>query len=155
MCQDGQDPGQILADCVKKCTQIVKKVDPGKGIIVWNDMFDKYHNASPTARNYYLVKGKGPWAGSWEGVASDVGVANWAKNKLDSLKFFADRGNQQILAGYYDSDPKNIVAWLKTASGVKNVVGVVYTTWQGDYSNLEKFIDYVNKFEEENAAKTK
>jgi hypothetical protein len=151
----GKTPGEILADCIKKCTQIVKKVDPGKGIIVWNDMFDPYHNASPTVKEYYLVKGKGPWAGSWEGVSSDVGVANWHQNNADSLKFFGDRGNQQLLAGYYDADPKRIVEWLKTASETKNVVGVIYTTWQGDYSNLEKFIDYVNKFEQENTPKTK
>jgi hypothetical protein len=151
----GKTPGQLLADCVRKCTQIVKKVDPGKGIIVWNDMFDKFHNASQAPKDFYLVKGKAPWAGSWEGLSSDVGVANWHQNNADSLKFFADRGNQQILAGYYDADPKKIVDWLKTAAGTKNIAGVMYTTWRGDYSNLETFIDLVNKFEQENAPKTK
>jgi hypothetical protein len=130
-------------------------VHGGCGQQVWNDMFDKYHNASPEPKNYYLVKGKGPWAGSWEGLSSDVGVANWSQNNADSLKFFADRENQQLLAGYYDSDPKHIVDWLKTASGTRNVVGVVYTTWIADYSNLERFIDYVNKFEQENVATKK
>jgi hypothetical protein len=151
----GKTPGQILADCIRKCTQIVKKVDPGKGIIVWSDMFDPHHNASQAPKDFYLVKGKAPWAGSWEGLGTDVGVANWHQNSADSLKFFADRGNQQVLAGYYDSDPKKILDWLKTAAGTKNIAGVMYTTWRGDYSNLETFIDLVNKFEQENAAKTK
>ena len=143
----GKTPGQMLADCVKKSTQIVKKVDPGKPIMIWNDMFDPHHNASPTAKEFYIVKGKAPWANSWEGLSSDIGVLNWNQNNADSMKFFADRGQQQILAGYYDADPKKIVDWLKTASETRNVVGVVYTTWESDYSNLEKFIDYVNKFE--------
>jgi hypothetical protein len=151
----GKTPGQILADCIGKCTRIVKKVDPGKGIVVWNDMFDKCDNASPAPKPFYLVKGKGPWAGSWEGLSADIGVANWHQNSADSLKFFADRGNQQILAGYYDDDPKKIVDWLKTASGTRNVVGVMYTTWEQNYTNLETFIDYVNKFQEPGAEKTK
>jgi len=151
--KSGKTPGQLLADNVKKCTEIIKQVDPGKPILALNDMFDPFHNARPEARNYYLVKGKGPFAGSWEGLSSDVGIANWMQNKLDSLKFFADRGHQQILAGYYDSDPKKIVDWLETSKQVRNVAGVMYTTWAADYSNLEKFIQYVNKWEAENAGK--
>ena len=45
--------------------------DPGKPIYVWSDMFDPYHNAPKTGR-YYLVKGDGPWYGSWEGLDKDV-----------------------------------------------------------------------------------
>ncbi|MGD0091897.1 MAG: hypothetical protein ABSE73_18440 [Planctomycetota bacterium] len=151
--KSGKTPGQLLADNVRKCTEIIKRVDPGKPILVWNDMFDPFHNARPDAKHFYLVKGRGPWAGSWEGLSSDVGVANWMQNKLDSLKFFSDRGHQQILAGYYDADPKKIVDWLDTSKQAKNVVGVMYTTWAADYSNLEKFIEYANKWEAENAGK--
>ena len=38
-------------------------------------------------------------------------------------------------------------AWLETASKHKNIVGVMYTTWVGDYSKLEEFIGQVKKFE--------
>ena len=145
--KSGKTPGKLLADCVDKCTRIIEQVDPGKPIMAWNDMFDPFHNASTNVPVYYLVKGKSPWAGAWEGLSSDVLVGNWRQNNLDSLKFFADRGNQQILAGYYDSDPRKIIDWLKTAKPVKGVVGVIYTTWIGDYSNLEKFIGCVNEFE--------
>ena len=151
--KSGKTPGQLLADNVRKCTEIIKQVDPGKPILAWNDMFDPFHNANPETKNYYLVKGKGPWAGSWEGLSSDVAIANWMQNKLDSLKFFADRGHQQILAGYYDHDPKDIVDWLNTSKQARNVVGVMYTTWAGDYSNLEKFIQYVNDWEAANPVK--
>jgi hypothetical protein len=153
--KSGKTPGQLLADNIKKCTEIIKKTDPGKPIMAWNDMFDPFHNAPKNDKVYYLVKGKGPWAGSWEGLSSDVLIGNWMQNNLDSLKFFADRGNQQILAGYYDSDPKKIVDWLQTAKGAKGVVGVMYTTWIGDYSKLEAFLDCVNKFEAENSTKDK
>jgi len=152
--KSGKTPGQLLADNVRKCTEIIKKVDPGKPIMAWNDMFDPNHNAKPDAKSFYLVKGTGPWAGSWEGLsAPDVGIANWAQNKLESLKFFAGRGHQQILAGYYDHDPKLIVDWLDTSKQVQGVVGVMYTTWVGDYSKLEQFIEHVKKWEADNAGK--
>jgi hypothetical protein len=76
-----------------------------------------------------------------------VGVATWLYNSQASLKFFADRGHQQLLAGYYDADPARIVPWLETAAKHKNIVGVMYTTWVGDYSKLEEFIGLVKKFE--------
>ena len=54
-------------------------------------MFDPYHNA--VEGPYYLVNG--PWTGSWEGLDKDVMVVNWNYGKRDqSLKFFADRGQQ-------------------------------------------------------------
>jgi hypothetical protein len=143
----GKTPGQLLADSVRKVTAIVKKVAPGKAIATWNDMFDPYHNASPDIKQCYMVKGKGPWAGSWEGLSSDVLILNWRQNNPESLKFFASRGNQQVLAGYYDKDPKRIVAWLEMAGDAPGVVGVMYTTWKNDYSKIGEFIGNANQYE--------
>ena len=104
-------------------------------------MFDPYHNARKTGR-YYLVKGDGPWYGSWEGLPKEVTVVNWhghEPGRLDSLKFFAARGHKQILAGYYDADPARIRPWLADAAQVEGVVGAMYTTWRDNYADLEKF----------------
>ena len=138
--------GQILADNVAKCSAIIQKADPGKPIMTWNDMFDPFHNAKKEGR-MYLAKGEGPWYGSWEGLPASVIVLNWHNNKEDSLKFFSDRGNPQVLAGYYDQDPKRIVAWLEMASKVKGVQGVMYTTWKNDYSKIDQFMTHVKEFE--------
>ena len=118
---------------------------PGKPILAWNDMFDPFHNARKEGW-MYLAKGAGPWYGSWEGLPERVMVANWHNNNAESLKFFADRGNAQILAGYYDADPQRISAWLEMAAKVKGVCGVMYTTWVNDYSQLERFMQIVNEF---------
>ena len=72
---------------------------------------------------------------------------------LESQKFFEARGQQQILAGYYDADPKNIVDWLNKTKDVKNIVGVMYTTWISNYKDLEKFVEYVDKWEADQAGK--
>jgi hypothetical protein len=138
--------GQILAENVQRCAEIIGRTDPGKPILAWNDMFDPFHNARKQGP-MYLAKGDGPWYGSWEGLPREVLVANWHQNDADSLRFFAERGQRQILAGYYDADPRRIVAWLKMAAGVRGVCGVMYTTWVNDYSKLEAFLKHVKEFE--------
>ncbi len=131
--------GQILAENVRKCCRDHRADGSGKPILAWNDMFDPFHNARKEGW-MYLAKGSGPWYGSWEGLPASVLVANWHQNDAASLKFFADRGNRQILAGYYDADPQRITAWLEMAAKVKRVCGVMYTTWVNDYSQLERFL---------------
>ena len=139
--RSGKNPAQLLADNVRKCTNMVKNEDPGKRIFAWSDMFDPNHNAAKDGF-YYLLKGKGPWSGSWLGLAQDVTVFNWNSDpskRVASLQFFANRGHRQILAGYYDGPTNAIKGWIKDSAGIKGVDGVMYTTWVGDYSKLEDF----------------
>jgi len=134
-------PGQILADNVKRCVEIIRRRDPGKPIYVWSDMFDPTHNAKDKGK-YYLVAGEGPWYGSWEGLDKDVIVVNWhlfPRDRLEALKHFAGRGHRQILAGYYDGKVERIRDWLREAAQVEGVVGVMYTTWRRNYKDLEAF----------------
>lgn len=127
----GKTPGQLLADNVRQCRNLLKPATA----YAWNDMFDPHHNA--VEGPYYLVNG--PLSGSWEGLDTDVVVMNWNYGKRDqSLKFFADRGHRQIIAGYYDGgmDTKQ---WVESAAKVKGVVGFMYTTWHNKYDELEAF----------------
>ena len=127
-----QSPGRLLAENLRKCTQLVRP----QQAYVWNDMFDPFHNG--VGGPYYLVNG--PWTGSWEGLDRNVIVMNWNYGKRDeSLKFFADRGNRQIIAGYYDGPMSDWQNWLKSAAKVNGVVGYMYTTWRSNYSKLEEF----------------
>jgi hypothetical protein len=130
-------PGQMLADNVKQCIQILREINPGGRIYVWNDMFDPNHNA--VKGPYYLVNGS--LEGSWEGLDKDVIILPWYYEKrAESLKFFADRGNKQVIAGYYDSKPERVANWLEAAKAVPgSVIGVMYTTWQNKYDDLEAF----------------
>jgi hypothetical protein len=124
-------PGEILADNVKYCTGLLAGAD----VYAWSDMFDPFHNAHD---HYYLVNGD--LAGSWAGLPASVTVMNWNFGKRDqSLKFFADRGNRQIIAGYYDGDVKRLLDWKKSTAGVKGVLGYMYTTWENHYADLEAF----------------
>ena len=143
--------GQILADNVKRCTAIIRKHEPTRPIYVWSDMFDPYHNA-PKSGRYYLVKGDGPWYGSWEGLDKDVIVVNWhyrnrggkADSRMASLKHLAARGHKQILAGYYGSLSNSITDWLNESTRVDGVIGVVFATWNDDYSDMEAYYKEVD-----------
>lgn len=133
--KEGRTAGELLADNVSRCAAILRKVRPDATVCVWSDMFDPHHNAH---KDFYLVNGD--LAGSWEGLPKDAVVVNWNSAKpKESLPFFANRGHAQVLAGFYDNDPKQIVAWLRAGDSLPGVNGVMYTTWQNDFSKLEEF----------------
>jgi hypothetical protein len=137
-CRDrGLSPGAQLADNVKRCVGILKDVAPTAEVVVWSDMFDPHHNAAGS--RYYLVDGD--LAGSWEGLDKSVIIANWNGGKAAaSLKWFADRGHRQIIAGYYDADDlSGFTKWHQAARGVPGVVGFMYTTWDNKYGLLEEY----------------
>jgi hypothetical protein len=137
----GLDAGAVLAANVKACSQILRELNPRGEIYVWSDMFDPHHNA---VKDYYLVRGN--LAGSWEGLDPTVKIANWNFDHRDeSLKFFADHGHHQLIAGYYDSPLESVTKWLDSAVKSANVDSVMYTTWQGNYSDLERFAEAVKR----------
>jgi hypothetical protein len=132
--REGRSAGQLLAENVRRISGIVRKVDSAAKLCVWSDMFDPHHNAND---NYYLVNGN--LTGSWEGLAQDVVVVNWHQRNRPSLEWFAKRGHAQVLAGFYDGPAGAIRDWLDRAAGLPNVEGVMYTTWRGDFTQLEPF----------------
>lgn len=141
-CQSRQlTPGQIAADNVRTCTGILRIAAPGARVFVWSDMFDPQHNAQP---NYYLVNGD--LTGSWEGLDKDVIIVNWNSGKAaGSLKFFAERGHHQLIAGYYDGPLALTRQWLEKAKSVAGVQGVMFTTWTANYSQLEAFAEMLDE----------
>ncbi len=140
VCQSrGLTPGQLLADNVKRCTQIIHEVSPEAKIWVWSDMFDPMHNAQG---DYYLVNGS--WEGSWEGLTPDIGIVNWAGFlEGKNCKWFADLGHEQVLSGYYDWDDggDGIAGWLNGAQGVPGVSGAMYTSWQEKFDSIEAWAE--------------
>ncbi len=132
----GLTAGAILADNVRSCVKILKEVNPGGRIYVWSDMFDPHHNAK--AGNYYLVRGD--LRGSWEGLDKDVIVAVWYfEKRAESMEFFAKRGNPILIAGYYDGPVGQIRQWMDAVPAKSDFRGVMYTTWQQKYGDVEAF----------------
>jgi hypothetical protein len=129
------DAGALLAENTRACVRILRDTNPGGRIYVWSDMFDPHHDAK---KDYYLVRGD--LAGSWEGLDKDVTIVPWYfEKRAESLRWFAGRGHRQIIAGYYDHAPEQIRQWLESASGIPGVEGVMYTTWERNYGDLDRF----------------
>ena len=91
---------------------------------------------------------EGDLAGAASGVPAEVTVMNWNQDKLhDSLQWFSGVdakqpiAHKQIIAGYYDTGngEATAAAELKAANGVPGVLGFMYTTWNDDYSQMEKY----------------
>jgi hypothetical protein len=137
-CRDRKlTPGQMLAENVRRCTAILKAVNPRARVVVWSDMFDPNHNA--VEGPYYLVNGS--LKGSWEGLSRDIIIANWNGGKArESLAFFDGRGHRQLIAGYYDvEDLSNFRTWDAAARDIKGVMGFMYTTWGNKYNLMESY----------------
>lgn len=135
------DAGPLLAANVKACIKILRDVNPDGAIYAWSDMFDPNHNA---VKDYYLVHGS--LVGSWEGIDSKIIIADWNFGHRDaSLKWFADRGNRILIAGYYDAPLSDLRAWLDSAMKVPGTDAVMYTTWQNNFADLEKFAQVVKE----------
>jgi hypothetical protein len=146
-CQKRQlDAGAILADNVRTCIRILREVNPGGRIYVWSDMFDPHHNAH---KDYYLVRGD--LAGSWEGLDREVIIVPWYFEKREkSLRWFAERGHRQMIAGYYDDKPEQIRAWLDSARKFPGLEGVMDPIWQDNYDDLERFSEAASSWSQAN-----
>ncbi len=129
--------GELLAYNIRRSSEIARSAGGGKPLYVWSDMFDPNHNARA---DYYLVNNS--FAGSWEGLDSDVTVMKWGEPEKagKSLAFFSRRVRNVMIAGFYDEDVEtNRALWASAIGEAPNVAGVMYTTWRGDYSKLEEF----------------
>jgi hypothetical protein len=137
------DAGALLADNARTCVKILKEVNPGGEIYVWNDMFDPNHNAR---KDYYLVRGD--LTGSWEGLDPDVTIVAWYFGKrAESFDFFTKRGHRVLAAGYYDGDPvKSAQGWIEAAKQHPGkAAGIMYTTWARNFAHIEAFAEAVDR----------
>ena len=87
------------------------------------------------------------YAVDYLGLDKDVIILPWYfEKRSESLKFFADRGHKQVIAGYYDHRPEQVKEWLTAAKALPDsVTGVMYTTWQNKYDDLESFVRFVDE----------
>lgn len=141
----GLTPGQLLASSVSQTVQTYQSTIPGAPLYVWSDMFDLYHNA----HNYY-ANVEGDLTGSWKGLPASVRIMNWNLGNLkNSLTWFSGANaaqptaHEQVIAGYYDSGngAASATTELAQAAGISNVMGLMYTTWSGNYSQMQSFAD--------------
>jgi hypothetical protein len=134
--------GQLLAWSFQRTAKALGTLGP---LYVWSDMFDPYQNARD---RYYFVEGT--VAGSWRGVPENVTIVNWNLERLTpSLTWFSGDdprqpvAHRQVIAGFYDPADRDGAGAARRemarAAGIPGVVGMMYTTWTDDYSQLESY----------------
>lgn len=142
-------PGQLLAWSVQNTIDSYSSQIPGASLFVWSDMFDPYHNAIP---HYYYAEGD--MSGSWTGLPSNVTVMNWNLGNLtNSLTWFSGMNpsqpvpHQQFIAGYYDNGngAQDAQQEIAAAAGIPGVRGLMYTTWNNDYSQMQAYAQEAQK----------
>jgi hypothetical protein len=135
--KSGKTPAELLAEHARETIAMVRRATPGRVVAIWNDMFDPYHNAR-AGRYYHVDKG---FSGSWEGIDKEVLVINW-NDKIESFRFWAERGNPQIFAGYYDGElgPEKEGSLARQARALPGMIGWMYTTWNGNFSQMEPYL---------------
>jgi len=131
---------QILGDCITRQVGIIRTLNPAAEVLTWSDMLDPNHNARP---NYYLVDGD--YTGSWLYVPSDLGIVCWyTEKRYLSLRHFSSQGFRTF--GSVNCDGVRLdatVQWLEALDQTPAAAGIMYTTWQNDYSLLLPFADLV------------
>ena len=136
-------PAQLLDWHLNQSYALYRGITPNAPIYVWGDMFDPNMNA---VNNYYLVEGD--LSGSWTGLPGDAIIMNWNLGALrKSAEWFCGKtsrqpvSHRQVIAGYFDSRNGGASATTELAqvSGIPGIIGLMYTTWQDDYSQLAAF----------------
>ena len=134
---------QLLDWSVAQTIQTYQAAVPNAPLYIWGDMFDPNQNA---VSHYFSVEGD--LTGSWSGLPANVTIMNWNLGNLaTALNWFSGQNSnqpiahQQIIAGYYDSGDGWGAAQSEVAdaNGIPGVMGLMYTTWSNDYSQLENF----------------
>ncbi|MBQ3287950.1 MAG: exo-alpha-sialidase [Kiritimatiellae bacterium] len=131
------DMAHIFADCVARQAAIIRRVHPGAALYMWSDMCDPNHNAHD---NYYSCKGT--FSNSWDLVSKDIVQVNWNQDICKtSMAFFDAKGFKTFGSSCCDGDKGLKIAhdWIDACRETRNVTGVMYTTWGGDYSLLPEF----------------
>jgi hypothetical protein len=132
-----KNSGELFAYNIRRSFEITHREGGGKPVYVWSDMYDPNHNAHD---KYYQVNNT--LEGAWEGLDPRTIIMKWGggERARPGLQFFADRGHQQMIAAFYDSDvTEDHKMWSEAMKGIPGIQGIMYTTWQNDYSKLEEF----------------
>lgn len=133
--------GKQLAKNLRRVSRIHLDENQKRPLYIWSDMFDPNLNAR---KGFYLQRGD--LSGSWRGILPNTTVLTWVPNGKvtsmgpKSLKFFSERGHHQLLGAFYDQNVSdNHKDWTAASKNIKGIHGVVYCTWNRDFSQLESF----------------
>jgi hypothetical protein len=140
----GLTMGQILGDCFTRQEALLREVNPKAEILTWSDMLEPGHNAGDRWGKYnHLVNGL--FTGSWEYVPRDLIMVSWWYDiRKESLAFLSSQGFRILGSIACEDDIQQLRDWMVDLRATPGVCGVMYTTWDRNYTQLSQFGDYVS-----------
>ena len=132
-----QDLSMILGRCVTRLYNIIKSNNKDVRVYMWGDMLDPNIGAID---NYCMTRGG--FSNSWQYVPKKIIPVVWDYNNRDkSLSHFRKNGFTSMVSISVDEDASvdRLKAWKKTLNKSKTKPGIMYTTWNHDYSHLKTF----------------
>ena len=133
----GKGLGNLLADCLRRQVEIIRKRVPDAEIYAWPDMFDPYANAKPSSagRDYALCCGS--FAPISDKVPADIVPVVWSdeRSMVAEMAHFNGLGRPTVYAGYYDvftAECFRGVGSMREMQKAKDCRGYVFTTWTPD-----------------------
>lgn len=144
--------GAVLAANIKRTQSIIyEECGSDTEIVIWNDLLDPFHNAHTEDTGYYQVNGW--WADSWIDLDRKIIIMNWnytASRVGKSTRFFASRGNRQIIAGYYDGSASSLSTWMSRINNKSNIQGFMYSTFVRNFNitNMRAFMTQIQAIPE-------
>jgi len=130
------DMAHIVAGCLLRQHEIIRSVRPDAKIYAWSDAFDPWHNAKERYGGC-----QGSFVGIWDLIPRDISLVCWHFAIRDKdLPFFVERGFGIVAGAYYDrKDVSRDEEWVRTLNKTKGATGMLYTTWNARYDQLENF----------------
>ncbi len=97
-------PGEMVAETMRRCIEMVRDASPSAKILAWSGMFDPFHNAHD---HYYLANGD--LAGSWLGLDKDSSYRDLELSRRPRAKpqmVRRARSCSAFVTGFYDRSVK-------------------------------------------------
>ena len=151
--KSGKDLAHLLAQCLERQRDAIRKVRPDAIVYAWCDMYDPFVNAKPANRDKDYALCRGGFASDGFLAPKDIVAVVWGgeETAAQSLAYFAGNGVPTLYGTFYDVHSAEHFR-VRGATGTVNKVpgcrGLMYTTWVGGgkYDLLEKFGEFMKAY---------
>jgi hypothetical protein len=148
--KSGKDLAHLLAQCLERQRDAIRKVNPDAMVYAWCDMYDPFVNAKPANRDKDYALCKGGFASDGFIAPKDIVAVVWGgeESAAKSLAYFAGHGVPTLYGTFYDvysAEHFRVRGATDTINKVPGCRGLMYTTWVsgGKYDLLDKFGEFM------------
>lgn len=133
---------QLLADDINKLYAIIKEQNPDIKLLLWDDMFNPWHNGGNEKYQVPFGGISGKTAGALDLIPKDIIIMLWwyeANDKLGKIEkspaYFESEGFDYLVTAW--KEKITILNWSNVAKSRNGCIGTIVTAWDGWGKNIE------------------